>query len=106
MSDTTREVLERLFRQYGLDGVENRLADDVLAEFLIVPRSDIQGYSYTVRSTVCGEVWYVHEHPDRDRVAASARAVRNAQTAARGSSDAEVVSRPILPWAPIPTEEG
>lgn len=110
MSDTTRDALAQVILVNamcpGQERIARRVADAVLAEYLVVARADIVDYSYAVRSTVAGEVWYVHEHPDRDRVTAAVEAVRNAQTAVHGISDAEVVSRPILPWTPDPTPRG
>lgn len=74
------------------------LADALLAEFLIVPRSDIQGYEYGVRSTRGGTRAFVA----RDSAVVFLAKRREAQIRVVGSSDAEVVERPILPWAPSP----
>lgn len=102
MSDPTREALERLFRQYGLDGVEDRLAEDVLAEFLVVPRADIVGTEYGYRSS---DEDLACLTDDRKDAINGALGRRQWQRDAMFQPTAEAVERPSLPWSPIPLPE-
>lgn len=77
---------------------EHALADALLSEFLIVPRSSIQGWEYGVRSTVAGQLDDLPVAGGRDRAAEFVEKRRIAQTRLKGSSDAVLIQRPILPW--------
>jgi len=79
-----------------------RQADAVLAEFLVVPRSDIQSteYSYRHRLPASGQ-WCSHLERSRAEALSAAGSVPTGETE-WGTTEAEALERPVLPWTPIP----
>jgi hypothetical protein len=107
----TREALAQLLAR-SRRGVTARVndndlhqADDVLAEFLVVPRSDIQGIQYGWRNfDEHGGEW-VWTCASREVAVADASSARRRDRARGRDPKAEALERPILPWSVIPLPE-
>lgn len=90
MSDT-REALARLLMDWGADDESaGRCAAEILAEFLVVPRTALPT-EYAAESEPGGHLLLISDR---------AVAVNDAET--RGVL---AFSRPVLPWEPITEEE-
>ena len=103
-----RDVLAQAIRDHREwdDDEGTVLADALLAEFVIVPRSNIERYEYGVRYT--HPKGHIEEAPIRalrESAAAFVERRRAAQIRLAGSSDATLVQRPILPFM-LPDEDG
>lgn len=78
-------------------------ADALLAEFLVVPRSDIQGYEYAHQySSPVGGVW-TYPADSREHVLGKVAHRRNGDP--RPEVTYTALERPILPWSVIPLPE-
>lgn len=92
MSDTTRDALAQVILVNamcpGQERIARRVADAVLAEYLVVARADIVGTDYGVEADT-------HLAPEYhlDQVVAVDEARRRGVRA---------LERPRLPWSPLP----
>jgi hypothetical protein len=82
----------------GQEYIATRVADAILAEFLVVPRSDIVGTEYGISDQTNTDVQFVGRR---------AEAIEGARWRRRfpGTSEACAHERPVLPWSPIPLPE-
>ncbi|WP_280465976.1 hypothetical protein [Nocardia brasiliensis] len=106
MSDT-REALKDVFRaEYaklppGEYPTGRALIDAILAEFLVIPRSEITGTEYGWRTVGRG----VMKVDSRDEAIETARGIRELRRGRGEPHDVEAIERPALPWSVIPLPE-
>lgn len=79
------------------------VAELIAAEFLTVPRKDIQGYEYGFRlkESKVGERTYSTQRSRQDAIE-FAGDLRDEQSRKGQDVNATAVQRTILPWTPIP----
>lgn len=104
MSDTTRESIARLFMDWGCDDESaHQCVGQLLAEFLVIPRSAVVGTEYGWRFAELGmpeETWLAE---DRSAAVGVVRSLQREQ--ARDPifrPGPQLLERPRLPWSVIP----
>lgn len=78
-------------------------ADAILAEFLVVPRSEIVGTEYGWQYLLNGQ-WQTVSTEDRQQAIDNAAYQRDSE-GAEWAAPARAVERPIPPWSVIPLPE-